>query len=88
MMADRRFRVVVAGAGVSWLFMAETLKRAGIDCAVYKKAGEVGETWRDNHLSRPPRRCPSDPRRSSAAAAQNIADGRKGVIRSARSNGH
>ena len=28
-MADREFRVVVAGAGVSGLFMAETLKRAG-----------------------------------------------------------
>ena len=28
-MADRKFRVVVAGAGVSGLFMAETLKRAG-----------------------------------------------------------
>jgi len=25
-MADRKFRVVVAGAGVSGLFMAETLK--------------------------------------------------------------
>jgi cation diffusion facilitator CzcD-associated flavoprotein CzcO len=47
-MADRRFRVVVAGAGVSGLFMAETLKRAGIDFTVYEKAGEVGGTWRDN----------------------------------------
>src|SRR5436305_1748085 len=47
-MADRKFRVVVAGAGVSGLFMAETLKRAGIDFAVYEKAGEVGGTWRDN----------------------------------------
>jgi len=32
-MADREFRVVVAGAGVSGLFMAETLKRAGIAIA-------------------------------------------------------
>jgi cation diffusion facilitator CzcD-associated flavoprotein CzcO len=47
-MADRGFRVVVAGAGVSGLFMAETLKRAGIDFCVYEKADEVGGTWRDN----------------------------------------
>jgi hypothetical protein len=47
-MADRKFRVVVAGAGVSGLFMAETLKRAQIDFTVYEKAGEVGGTWRDN----------------------------------------
>jgi cation diffusion facilitator CzcD-associated flavoprotein CzcO len=47
-MRDRRFRVVVAGAGVSGLFMAETLKRAGLDFTVYEKAGEVGGTWRDN----------------------------------------
>ena len=47
-MADREFRVVVAGAGVAGLFMAETLKRAGIDFTVYEKAGEVGGTWRDN----------------------------------------
>src|SRR5437764_14750646 len=30
-MADRKFRVVVAGAGLSGLFVAETLKRARID---------------------------------------------------------
>src|SRR5438045_9739398 len=47
-MADRGFRVVVAGAGVSGLFMAEQLKRAHIDFTVYEKAGEVGGTWRDN----------------------------------------
>ena len=47
-MADRKFRIVVAGAGVSGLFMAETLKRARIDFTVYEKAGEVGGTWRDN----------------------------------------
>jgi cation diffusion facilitator CzcD-associated flavoprotein CzcO len=47
-MADRKFRVVVAGAGVSGLFMAETLKGAGIDFTVYEKASEVGGTWRDN----------------------------------------
>jgi cation diffusion facilitator CzcD-associated flavoprotein CzcO len=47
-MADRELRVVVAGAGVSGLFMAEVLKRARIDFTVYEKAGEVGGTWRDN----------------------------------------
>src|SRR5260370_8277412 len=47
-MADRKFRVVVAGAGVSGLFMAETLKQAEIDFTVYEKAAEVGGTWRDN----------------------------------------
>jgi cation diffusion facilitator CzcD-associated flavoprotein CzcO len=47
-MAHRAFRVVVAGAGVSGLFMAETLKRARIDFTVYEKAREVGGTWRDN----------------------------------------
>ena len=47
-MAERKFRVVVAGAGVSGLYMAETLKRARIDFAVYEKAAEVGGTWRDN----------------------------------------
>jgi cation diffusion facilitator CzcD-associated flavoprotein CzcO len=47
-MAEGKFRVVVAGAGVSGLFMAETLKRARIDFTVYEKAGEVGGTWRDN----------------------------------------
>src|SRR5690348_17126050 len=49
-MAERHFRVVVAGAGVSGLFMAETLKRAGINFAVYEKAGDVGGTWRDNRF--------------------------------------
>ncbi|HVH82523.1 MAG TPA: NAD(P)-binding protein, partial [Stellaceae bacterium] len=47
-MAERKFRVVVAGAGVAGLYMTETLKRAKIDFAVYEKAGDVGGTWRDN----------------------------------------
>jgi cation diffusion facilitator CzcD-associated flavoprotein CzcO len=47
-MEDRKFRVVVVGAGISGLFMAEKLKRAGIDFTVYEKADEVGGTWRDN----------------------------------------
>src|ERR1700724_2660316 len=49
-MAGRKFRVVVAGAGVSGLFMAETLKGAGIDLTVYEKAGEGCGTWRENSL--------------------------------------
>src|ERR671937_2914608 len=47
-MAEPKFRVVVVGAGVSGLFMAETLKRAKIDFTIYEKAGDVGGTWRDN----------------------------------------
>jgi cation diffusion facilitator CzcD-associated flavoprotein CzcO len=47
-MAERTFRVVVVGAGIAGLFMAEKLKRAGIDFTVYERAGEVGGTWRDN----------------------------------------
>ena len=48
-MADERnFRVVVVGAGIAGLFIAEKLKRARIDFTVYEKAGEVGGTWRDN----------------------------------------
>ena len=47
-MADRTFRVIVVGAGISGLFMAEKLKRAGIDFVVYEKSDEVGGTWRDN----------------------------------------
>lgn len=48
MAADRNFRVVVVGAGIAGLFMAEKLKRARIDFTVYERAGEVGGTWRDN----------------------------------------
>ena len=47
-MEDRKFRVVVVGAGISGLYMAEKLKRAGIDFTVYEKGDEVGGTWRDN----------------------------------------
>jgi flavin-dependent dehydrogenase len=53
-MADRKFRVVVAGAGVSGLFMAETLKRAGSDFAVYEKAGEGRSQRRAKLSSSPP----------------------------------
>ena len=48
MAADRKFRVVVVGAEIAGLFIAEKLKRAGIDFTVYEKADEVGGTWRDN----------------------------------------
>ena len=48
MSAEGDFRVIVVGAGISGLFMAEKLKRAGIDFTVYEKADEVGGTWRDN----------------------------------------
>ncbi len=47
-MAREEFRVVVIGAGMAGLFMAEKLKRTGIDFCVYEKAGDVGGTWRDN----------------------------------------
>jgi cation diffusion facilitator CzcD-associated flavoprotein CzcO len=47
-MTSRNYRVVVVGAGIAGLFMAEKLKRTGIDFSVYEKADEVGGTWRDN----------------------------------------
>lgn len=47
-MIEQEFKVVVAGAGIAGLFMAEKLKRARIDFTVYEKADEVGGTWRDN----------------------------------------
>jgi cation diffusion facilitator CzcD-associated flavoprotein CzcO len=47
-MAGKDFRVVVVGAGMAGLYMAERLKRARIDFTVYEKAGDVGGTWRDN----------------------------------------
>ena len=36
MAAQKKFRVVVAGAGIAGLFMAEKLKRAGIDFTIYE----------------------------------------------------
>jgi cation diffusion facilitator CzcD-associated flavoprotein CzcO len=47
-MSDRKFNVVVVGAGIAGLFIAEKLKRAGITFSVFEKANEVGGTWRDN----------------------------------------
>lgn len=43
-----QFRVVVAGAGIGGLFLAEKLKQAGIRFTIYEKADEVGGTWREN----------------------------------------
>src|SRR5580700_4393377 len=68
-MADRKFRVVVAGAGVSGLFMAETLKRAGSDFAVYEKAGEGRSQRRAKLSSSPPTLPPS--RRGRAHARES-----------------
>jgi cation diffusion facilitator CzcD-associated flavoprotein CzcO len=57
MMADRKFRVVVAGAGVSGLFMAETLKRAQIDCTIPSGRGslnrQVEDPWVGLSVSEP-----------------------------------
>ena len=47
-MPDRKFRVVIVGAGISGLYMAEKLKHTGIDFTIYEKADEVGGTWREN----------------------------------------
>ncbi len=47
-MSGESFKVVVVGAGIGGLFMADVLKRAGIDFVVFEKAKEVGGTWRDN----------------------------------------
>src|SRR5215470_17459673 len=47
-MANREFRVVVAGAGRVGAVYGRDMKRARIDFAVYEKASEVGGTWRDN----------------------------------------
>jgi cation diffusion facilitator CzcD-associated flavoprotein CzcO len=47
-MTEGTFKVVVVGAGMAGLFIAEKLRRAGIDFTVFESAGEVGGTWRDN----------------------------------------
>lgn len=45
----RKPRVVIAGAGMSGMYMAIQLKWAGIDdFTIYEKAEEVGGTWREN----------------------------------------
>ena len=47
-MAKDDYRVVVVGAGMAGLFMAEKLKHEDVDFTVYEKADDVGGTWRDN----------------------------------------
>ena len=48
MNARAEFRGAIIGAGISGLFMAERLLRAGIPFTIYEKASELGGTWRDN----------------------------------------
>jgi cation diffusion facilitator CzcD-associated flavoprotein CzcO len=43
-----RFHVAVIGAGVSGIYLAESLRRYGIDFTIFEKADEIGGTWRDN----------------------------------------
>jgi 4-hydroxyacetophenone monooxygenase len=45
---DRRFRVVVIGAGMSGLLAAHRLRQAGLDVTVVEKNHDVGGTWLDN----------------------------------------
>ncbi|MGE3156124.1 MAG: NAD(P)-binding protein, partial [Xanthobacteraceae bacterium] len=47
-MPEDTFKVVVVGAGIAGLFIAEMLKRARIDFSVFESADDVGGTWRDN----------------------------------------
>jgi 4-hydroxyacetophenone monooxygenase len=46
--AQRDFRVLVIGAGVSGLLAAHRLRQAGIDFTVLEKNDDVGGTWLDN----------------------------------------
>lgn len=48
-LGSERYKVIIIGAGISGLFMAEKLLRAGIDFTLYEKAAEIGGTWRDNN---------------------------------------
>ena len=46
---NRRVRVVVIGAGVSGLCVADRLRRMrGVDVTVLERAERVGGTWREN----------------------------------------
>jgi cation diffusion facilitator CzcD-associated flavoprotein CzcO len=87
-MADREFRVVVAGAGFSGLFMAEALKCARIDFTVYEKASDVGRTWRDNTF--PGLFAMSCPAKTSFRSSQTMigrANARRPVKKVARDRG-
>jgi 4-hydroxyacetophenone monooxygenase len=46
--ADRDFRVVVVGAGMSGLLTAHRLQQAGIDYTIVEKNSDVGGTWYEN----------------------------------------
>ncbi|WP_293387804.1 NAD(P)/FAD-dependent oxidoreductase [Nevskia sp.] len=45
---DRRFHVVIVGAGESGLLTAHRLKQAGVPFTIYEKNGDVGGTWLEN----------------------------------------
>jgi 4-hydroxyacetophenone monooxygenase len=46
--ADRDFRVVVVGAGMSGLLTAQRLQLAGIEYTIVEKNSDVGGTWYEN----------------------------------------
>jgi 4-hydroxyacetophenone monooxygenase len=45
---DRKFSVVIAGAGMSGLLVAHRLRQAGIDFTIVEKNDDVGGTWLEN----------------------------------------
>ncbi len=47
--AERRFEVVIIGAGMSGLLAAHRLQQAGVSFVVLEKNDEVGGTWLENH---------------------------------------
>jgi cation diffusion facilitator CzcD-associated flavoprotein CzcO len=40
--------VAIVGAGFGGIGMAVALRRVGIDCVIFERAGDLGGTWRDN----------------------------------------
>ncbi len=42
------FRVLIAGAGIAGLTLAQGLRRDGVECAVFER--ESSETWRTGYL--------------------------------------
>ncbi len=45
---DRKFSVVIVGAGMSGLLVAHRLRQAGIDFVIVEKNDDVGGTWLEN----------------------------------------
>jgi 4-hydroxyacetophenone monooxygenase len=45
---DRKFSVVIVGAGMSGLLVAHRLRQAGIDFTIIEKNDDVGGTWLEN----------------------------------------